>query len=129
MAVWHMRARHTSRRLLSFAHRWHDGAEGGCMVIWRPALPNALTLDELGIKDAESDTFQGVYAPAGTPKPLIDRLAKELDGILARADVREKFAKIGLPVVAEGPDVFRARIAKEVPMYKEIIDKAGLKMR
>jgi tripartite-type tricarboxylate transporter receptor subunit TctC len=99
------------------------------MVIWRPALPNALTLDELGIKDAESDTFQGVYAPAGTPKPLIDRLAKELDGILARADVREKFAKIGLPVVAEGPDVFRARIAKEVPMYKEIIDKAGLKMR
>jgi Tripartite tricarboxylate transporter family receptor len=54
-------------------------------------------LDELGIKDAESDTFQGVYAPAGTPKPLIDRLAKELDGILARADVREKFAKIGLP--------------------------------
>jgi Tripartite tricarboxylate transporter family receptor len=123
-----MRARHTSRRLLSFAHRWHDGAAGG----WHghlAARPAQRPHDELGIKDAESATFQGVYAPAGTPKPIIDRLAKELDGILARADVREKFAKIGLPVVAEGPDVFRARIAKEVPMYKEIIDKAGLKMR
>jgi len=92
-------------------------------------LPDVPTLDELGIKDAESDTFQGVYAPAGTPKPVIDRLVKELDAILARPDIREKYVKIGLPVVAEGPDAFRARIAREVPMYKDIIDKAGLKVR
>jgi tripartite-type tricarboxylate transporter receptor subunit TctC len=94
-----------------------------------PDLPNVPSLDELGVKDAESDTFQGVYAPVGTPQPIIDRLAKELTAILARADIREKFAKAGLPVVAEGPDAFRARIAKEVPMYKDIIDKAGLKIK
>ncbi len=94
-----------------------------------PDLPNVPSLDELGVKDAESDTFQAVYAPAGTPQPIIDRLAKELAAILARADIREKFAKAGLPVVAEGPEVFRARIAKEVPMYKDIIDKAGLKIK
>jgi len=92
-------------------------------------LPDVPSLDELGVKDAESDTFQGVYAPSGTPRAIIERLAKELDAILARPDVREKFAKAGLPVVAEGPDVFRARIAREVPMYREIIDKAGLKIR
>jgi tripartite-type tricarboxylate transporter receptor subunit TctC len=95
---------------------------------WR-ALPDVPTLEEIGIKDAESDTFQGVYAPAGTPKPIVDRLARELAAILARADVREKFEKTGLPVVAEGPEAFRARIAREVPMYKEIIDKAGLKIQ
>jgi tripartite-type tricarboxylate transporter receptor subunit TctC len=94
-----------------------------------PDLPDVPTLDELGIKDAVSDTFQGIYAPAGTPQPIIDRLAKELTAILARPDVREKFVKAGLPVVAEGPDVFRARIAREVPMYKEIIDKAGLRIQ
>jgi len=94
-----------------------------------PDLPDVPTLDELGIKDAESDTFQGIYAPAGTPQPIIDRLAKELDTILARPDIREKFVKVGLPVVAEGPEVFRARIAREVPMYKDIIDKAGLKIQ
>jgi len=92
-------------------------------------LPDVPSLDELGIKDAVSDTFQGIYAPAGTPQPIIDRLAKELTAILARPDVREKFVKAGLPVVAEGPEVFRARIAREVPMYKEIIDKAGLKIQ
>jgi tripartite-type tricarboxylate transporter receptor subunit TctC len=92
-------------------------------------LPNVPTLDELGVKDAVSDTFQAIYAPAGTPQPIVDRLVKELKIILARPDVQEKFVKAGLPVVAEGPDVFRARIAHEVPMYKEIIDKAGLKIQ
>jgi tripartite-type tricarboxylate transporter receptor subunit TctC len=94
-----------------------------------PDLPNVPSLDELGIKNAESDTFQGVYVPAGTPQPVVDRLAKELAAILARPDLQEKFVKAGLPVVAEGPEVFRARIAREVPMYKEIIDKAGLKIQ
>ena len=94
-----------------------------------PDLPNVPSLDELGIKNAESDTFQGIYAPAGTPQAVVDRLAKELAAILARPDVREDFVKAGLPVVAEGPDAFRARIAREVPMYKEIIDKAGLKVQ
>src|SRR5262245_46645756 len=92
-------------------------------------LPEVPSFDELGIKNAESDTFQGIYAPAGTPPAIIDRLAQELAAILARPDVREKFVKAGLPVVAEGPKVFRARIAREVPMYKEIIDKAGLKIQ
>jgi hypothetical protein len=54
---------------------------------------------------------------------------KELTIILAKPDTQEKFAKIGLPVVAEGPDVFRKRIEREVPMFKEVIDKAGLKIQ
>lgn len=93
-----------------------------------PALPNVQTLEEAGVKDAESDTFQGIYVTAGTPQPVIDRLAKELTAILARADIKEKYDKIGLPVVAEGPAGFRARVAREVPMYKEIIDKANLRI-
>jgi tripartite-type tricarboxylate transporter receptor subunit TctC len=94
-----------------------------------PDLADVPSLEELGIRDAVSDTFQGIYAPAGTPQPIIDRLVTELTAILSRGDVREKFTKAGLPVVAEGPDAFRARIAREVPMYKEIIDQAGLKIQ
>ncbi len=94
-----------------------------------PELPEVPTLEELGIKDAVSDTFYGLYAPAGTPQPIIGRIAKELAAILARPDVKEKFAKAGMPVVSESPAVFRQRIAREVPMYKEIVDKAGLKIK
>ena len=95
---------------------------------WAP-LPDVPTLEELGIKDADSDTFQAVYLVAGTPQPIVDRLVKELTVILVKAETKEKFDKIGLPVVAEGPEVFRKRIAREVPMFKEIIDKAGLKIQ
>jgi tripartite-type tricarboxylate transporter receptor subunit TctC len=95
---------------------------------WRD-LPNVPSLDELGVKDAVSDTFQGIFTPAGAPQPVVDRLVKELGAILARPDIREKFVKAGLPVVAEGPEAFRARIAREVPMYREIIEKAGLKVQ
>lgn len=94
-----------------------------------PDLPDVPTLDELGIQDAESDTFQGLFAPAGTPKPIIDRLAKEVSKILANPEMKAKFVKLGLPVVAEGPEAFKARIAREVPMYKEVIDKAGLQIK
>ncbi len=94
-----------------------------------PDLPNVPTLDELGIKNAESDTFQGVFAPAGTPQAAIDRLAKEMAKILADPEIKAKYNKLGLPVVAEGPAAFKARIAREVPMYKEVIDKAGLKIK
>ena len=93
-----------------------------------PDLPNLPTLEELGIRDAASDTFQGVFAPAGTPQAIIDRVAKEIAAILARPDMQDKYAKSGLPVTAEPPEAFRARIAREVPMYKEIVDKAGLKV-
>jgi len=93
-----------------------------------PDLPNVPSLDELGIKNAESDNWAGILAPAGTPQPIIDRLAKELTAILSQPEIREKYAKLGLPVVAEGPDAFRARIAREVPLYKEVIEQAGLKI-
>ena len=94
-----------------------------------PAMPDVPTLEEAGVKDAVSDTFQGIYVRAGTPQPVIDRLAKELTAILNRPDIKEKYDKIGLPVVAEGPAAFRKRVEREVPMYKAIIDKAGLKVQ
>jgi tripartite-type tricarboxylate transporter receptor subunit TctC len=94
-----------------------------------PGLPDVPTLEEAGVKDIESDTFQGIYVRAGTPQPIIDRLAKELTAILNKPDVKEKYDKIGLPVVAEGPDAFRKRVEREVPMYKAIIDQAELKVQ
>jgi tripartite-type tricarboxylate transporter receptor subunit TctC len=94
-----------------------------------PDLPDVPTLEELGIKDSSTDNFQGLFAPAGTPKPVVDRLVKELSAILARPDVKDRYEKIGLPVTAEGPDAFRARVAREVSMYRDIIEKGGLKVK
>jgi len=91
-------------------------------------LPDVPTFGELGIENAESDTFQAIWVPAGTPQPIIDRLAKEAADILQRPDMRERYLKAGLGVLAEPPAVLRARIEREIPMYREIIDKGGLKL-
>lgn len=92
-------------------------------------LPDVPTLDELGIKNAESDTFQAIYAPAGTPKEIIDRFVKEATAVLQKPDIKQKYWNSGLGVLAEQPETFKKRIAREVPMYKEIIDKANLKLK
>jgi tripartite-type tricarboxylate transporter receptor subunit TctC len=94
-----------------------------------PSLPNTPTTKEVGLTNAETDTFQAVYAPAGTPNAIIDRMAKEITTIITRPDVKEKYWKSGLAVLAEPPEKMKARIAREVPIYKEIIDKAGLRIK
>lgn len=94
-----------------------------------PALKDVPTLRELGMADAQSETFIGLLAPAGTPDAVVARLAKELGAILARPDIKEKYWKAGLEVTAEGPEQFKARIAREVPVYKEVIDRVGIKVK
>jgi len=94
--------------------RWHE-------------LPNIPTLVEIGVKDAVSDTFQGLWYPAGTPKEIVAKVSSALGKILNTPEMKEKFAKVGLPVLAEDPAKFKERIAREVAFYKGIIDRGNLK--
>jgi tripartite-type tricarboxylate transporter receptor subunit TctC len=94
--------------------RWHD-------------LPNVPTLAEAGVADADSETLQSLYAPAGTPKPILDRLAKETVEILKRPEVRDQIMKMNLRIMGEGPDAQRARLAKDFATWREVITKAGIK--
>ncbi|WP_407155696.1 Bug family tripartite tricarboxylate transporter substrate binding protein [Bradyrhizobium sp. STM 3557] len=95
-------------------HRWFD-------------LPDVPTMVELGYKDFVSDTFQGFLAPANTPAPVIDLLATKSIDILKRADVADQLRNDGFEVIANGPDGMRKRIADEVPKWRDIITKAGIK--
>ena len=85
------------------------------------ATNEVLTLTNIAFSD------QGVYVLAGTPQPVIDRLAKEVLAIMRKPEVREKMLKASFEVKPEGPQALAARIAREVPMWKDIVDKAGLK--
>ena len=93
-----------------------------------PDLPDVPTMQEAGIPNAVVETSQMLLAPAGTPRPIIDRLAKEVRAIMSKPDVREKMLKASFAVQFEGPEQLRARIAREVPMWKELVDRAGIKI-
>jgi tripartite-type tricarboxylate transporter receptor subunit TctC len=92
-----------------------------------PALPDVPTLGEAGVPDQESDTMQGILVPAGTPKPIIDLLHREVVKIMALPDVKEKLDALGFEVVGSTPDEFTARIKIEIPKWGKVIREANIK--
>jgi hypothetical protein len=92
-----------------------------------PELPNVPTIVEAGFPAALADTWQGFMVPAGTPKDIVDRLAKATIEVVQRPDVRERLLKAGFHATGRGPDDFRKRIVEEVPKWKTVIEKGRIK--
>jgi tripartite-type tricarboxylate transporter receptor subunit TctC len=93
-----------------------------------PALPEVPTLAEAGVPNEEADTMQGVLVPAGTPKPIVDRLNREIRQAMAQPDVEEKLAALGYEPVTTTPDEFAARIAADIPKWSKVIRDADIKL-
>ena len=92
-----------------------------------PELPGVPTMAEAGIPDAVVDTTQMLLAPAGTPQPIIDRLARQVLAIMRKPEIHERMMKASFEVHPEGPRELAARIAREVPMWRDVVEKAGIK--
>lgn len=90
-------------------------------------LPDVPTMIELGYKDFVSDTFQGFLAPAHTPSSIVELLSAKSIEILKMPKIAEQLRNDGFEVLANGPDGMRKRIADEVPKWRDIIAKAGIK--
>jgi tripartite-type tricarboxylate transporter receptor subunit TctC len=91
-----------------------------------PALPDVPTLDELGIKDQEAETMQGVLVPAGTPKAIVDLLQTEIARIVNLPDVKEKMLAMGLEPNGMPPAEFAAYIKTDVAKWKKVIADAKI---
>jgi tripartite-type tricarboxylate transporter receptor subunit TctC len=85
-------------------------------------LPDVPTLDELGIKDQESETMTGVFVPAGTPQPIVALLQKEISEIVREPKMRERLLEVG--VVADGSSSadFAAYVKDEIAKWKRVIE-------
>jgi tripartite-type tricarboxylate transporter receptor subunit TctC len=96
------------------ATRWHD-------------LPDIPTMLEAGYKDFVFDTYTALMAPAKTPPEIVSRLEKVALDILHKPDMRQKLTQAGFEVTARDGNGHMQRVAKEVPMFREIITQAGIK--
>jgi len=86
------------------------------------------TLQEAGnIKDVDASIWTGLFAPKGTPKPILDRLHAEMVAILTAPDVREKFAQGGAETGGMSSAAFVAMIKREAAAYKAIVQKANIR--
>src|SRR6516164_8617018 len=91
-----------------------------------PALPDVPTLDELGIKNQEAETIQGVLLPAGTPKSIVDLLQTEIARIIHLPEVKDKLLAIGLEPDGMSPAAFAAYIKADVAKWKKVIADAKI---
>jgi tripartite-type tricarboxylate transporter receptor subunit TctC len=93
-----------------------------------PALPEVPTLAEAGLPDQESDTMQGVLAPAGTPEPVIAMLHREIDKVMADPEVAQKMAALGFEKIASTPDELARRIRADIPKWAKVIQTANIRI-
>lgn len=94
-----------------------------------PSLPNLPTMNEAGLPGFEVAVWHGLYAPKGTPKPVIDALSTALKAALKDPSVIQRFADLGTePVAADKatPEALRAHLKAEIAKWAPIIKKAGV---
>ncbi|RYF76167.1 MAG: Twin-arginine translocation pathway signal [Comamonadaceae bacterium] len=90
-------------------------------------LPQVPTFTELGYANLEDLPYYGIFAPVGTPQPVIDRFGTALAKVLAMPDVREKLTTMGLTVGYEPQGQFAGRVRTYTQGWERIIQASGFK--
>jgi tripartite-type tricarboxylate transporter receptor subunit TctC len=82
------------------------------------------------VKGFEAVAWQGLFAPAGTPKPVVDKLATEAKAIWKLPEVEKALANVGAdPALSESPDAFAAFARTERVKWAEVVKAAGVKIQ
>jgi tripartite-type tricarboxylate transporter receptor subunit TctC len=93
------------------------------------ALPEVPTMSEAGLPNFEITVWHAMYAPKGTPKPIIEKLSKALQEALRDPTLKQRFADLGSEPVAQNratPEALRAQLKSEIDKWGPIIKKAGV---
>jgi tripartite-type tricarboxylate transporter receptor subunit TctC len=93
-----------------------------------PSLPNVPTAQEAGLPGFDLAVWHGLYAPKGTPKPVIDKLVAALQVALKDPTIKTRFEELGTEPVAVAqatPDALRKKLASQIELWAPIIKKAG----
>lgn len=91
-----------------------------------PQLPDTPTVAESGLPDYKYDSWFGVMAPAGTPKPILDKISKDIAQALAMPDVKQKLEVQGSIPAPNTPEQFDAIIKSDTERYGKILRDAGV---
>lgn len=90
------------------------------------ALPDVPTAEEAGVKGFVASGWFGIYAPRGTPRPIIDRLNTEVNRMLKDAPTLERFAAVNLEPVGGTPEDFARFLKEDIAKYADLVKKVGI---
>jgi tripartite-type tricarboxylate transporter receptor subunit TctC len=92
-----------------------------------PLAPDVPTLGELGLRDADTDIWYALWAPAHTPPQLLARIDADMQKALAMPDVRDALTKQGMEVLTSTPEQLGERMKSEAERWGHIVKAAGIK--
>ena len=92
------------------------------------SLPDIATVDESGVPGYELESWFGFMVPAGTPRPIVDRLNAALVQIIGMPDVQKAMLDVGLTPATSTPEAYAARIRADVDKFTRIITTSGIKI-
>jgi len=90
------------------------------------ALPDVPTAAEAGLPNFDVTTWYGILTPAGVPRPIVERLNRELVAIMNSPEMKESLARQGTEVRTSTPEEFAAYIREEIAKWGDVIRRAGL---
>jgi tripartite-type tricarboxylate transporter receptor subunit TctC len=89
-------------------------------------LPEAQPIAEQGLKDYDMTLWFGLWAPAGTPAPVVQKLNAQVNAIVQQPEVREQFAKLGIQPAPMKPEEFAKFVRDEIVVYRRIVKQANI---
>jgi tripartite-type tricarboxylate transporter receptor subunit TctC len=92
------------------------------------SLPEVPTFVEGGQAGFVVDSWVGILAPAKTPRPIVDRLQKEIAAVLADPEVKARYEVLGIEPVGNTPDQFAAQIKADLGRWEQVVKQAGIKV-
>jgi tripartite-type tricarboxylate transporter receptor subunit TctC len=93
-----------------------------------PSLPNVPTMAEAGVSGYDVVAWQGIFAPAGTPAPIVQRLYTEISAILKQPDMQERLAKLGVEPSGMSPQQFASFQTAEVTKWAKVVKEAKVRV-
>jgi tripartite-type tricarboxylate transporter receptor subunit TctC len=91
-------------------------------------LPDVPTLNEAGLRGYESEGWHGLFAPAGTPKPAVDRLYREISALLRDSKISAQLVAGGAEPVGLPPDEFGPKLHAEIEKWAKVVKASGMKV-
>ncbi|MDQ5849423.1 MAG: tripartite tricarboxylate transporter substrate binding protein, partial [Pseudomonadota bacterium] len=92
------------------------------------ALPEVPTFAESGLPGFDVASWVGIFAPAKTPRPVIERLQKELDAVLRTPFVRERYATLGIEPVGNSSEDFAAQVRADLARWETVVKAANVRL-
>ena len=93
-----------------------------------PQLPDVPTMEEAGVKGFEVNSWQALYAPAGTPRAVVDKLYQEVAAVLAMQEVRARLQQMGLAPSGMSPAEFALFQKTEIAKWSAVVKDSGIKL-